>query len=89
MQIDGDKLYIPIDLKSDDIEELKKFVEPRLEYIDEVGFEEEMEDFPASSALIAFLVSLKKTKPSIKIPMIDSGEYIFSKFGKAHWILNG
>lgn len=91
MQIDGDKLNIPLDLRSEDIQELKNFVEPRLEYIEEVGFEDEegIEDFPASSALIAFLVSLKKTKPSIKIPLIDSGEYVFSKFGKAHWILNG
>lgn len=90
MQIDGDRLNISIDLRVDDIEELRKFVEPRLEYIDEVGFEEEgLDDFPVSSSLIAFLISLKKTKPLIKIPFIDSGEYIFSKFGKAHWMLNG
>ena len=88
MQIDGDKLNIPLDLRSEDIEGLKSFVEPRLEYIEEVGFEDEegIEDFPASSALIAFLVSLKKTKSNIKIPFIDGGGFDFKKLGKAEWI---
>lgn len=86
MQIDGDRLNISLDLKYDEIEELKKFVLPRLEYIEEVGFEGADDDFPTSSAIIAFLISLKKTKPSLKIDMLDNKEYSFKKFGKASWI---
>ncbi len=86
MQIDGDRLNISLDLKYDEIEELKKFVLPRLEYIEEVGFEGTDDDFPTSSAIIAFLISLKKTKPSLKIDMLDKKEYSFKKFGKASWI---
>lgn len=86
MQIDGDRLNISLDLKYDEIDELKKFVLPRLEYIEEVGFEDSGDDFPLSSAVIAFLISLKKTKPSLKISMIDNKEYTFKKYGKANWI---
>ncbi len=86
MQIDGDRLNISLNLKYNEIGDLKSFILPRLEYIEEIGFEKEEDDFPASSALIAFLVSLKKSKPSIKIDMLDNKEYYFNKYGKAHWI---
>ena len=65
MQIDGDRLNISLDMTQADIDELKKFVLPRLEYIEEVGFEGGDDEMPLSSALIAFLVSLKKTKSNI------------------------
>ena len=86
MQIDGDRLNISLDMTQADIDELKKFVLPRLEYIEEVGFEGGDDEMPLSSALIAFLVSLKKTKSDIKIPFIDNGGYDFKKLGKAEWI---
>jgi hypothetical protein len=86
MQIDGDKLNISLDLKYDEIDELKNFVIPRLEYIEEVGFEGSDDDFPTSSAIFAFLISLKKSKPSLKIDILDKNEYLFKKYGKANWI---
>ncbi len=86
MQIDGDRLNISLDMTQADIDELKKFVLPRLEYIEEVGFEGGDDEMPLSSALIAFLVSLKKTKSNIKIPFIDGGGFDFKKLGKAEWI---
>ncbi len=86
MQIDGDRLNISLDMTQADIDELKKFVLPRLEYIEEVGFEGGDDEMPLSSALIAFLVSLKKTKSDIKIPFIDGGGFDFKKLGKAEWI---
>lgn len=86
MQIDGDRLNISLDMTQADIDELKKFVLPRLEYIEEVGFEGGDEELPLSSALITFLVSLKKTKSDIKIPFIDGGGFDFKKLGKAEWI---
>ena len=86
MQIDGDRLNISLDMTQADIDELKKFVLPRLEYIEEVGFEGGDDEMPLSSALIAFLVSLKKTKSNIKIPFIDGGGFDFKKLGKAEWL---
>lgn len=86
MQIDGDRLNISLDMTQADIDELKKFVLPRLEYIEEVGFEGGDDEMSLSSALIAFLVSLKKTKSNIKIPFIDGGGFDFKKLGKAEWI---
>ena len=86
MQIDGDRLNISLDMTQADIDELKKFVLPRLEYIEEVGFEGGDDEMPLSSALISFLVSLKKTKSDIKIPFIDGGGFDFKKLGKAEWI---
>ena len=86
MQIDGDRLNISLDMTQADIDELKKFVLPRLEYIEEVGFEGGDDEMPLSSALIAFLVSLKKTKSNIKIPFIDGGGFDFKKLGKAEWV---
>lgn len=86
MQIDGDRLNISLDMTQADIEELRKFVLPRLEYIEEVGFEGGDDEIPLSSALISFLVSLKKTKSDIKIPFIDGGGCDFKKLGKAEWI---
>ena len=86
MQIDGDRLNISLDMTQADIDELKKFVLPRLEYIEEVGFEGGDDEMPLSSALIAFLVSLKKTRSDIKIPFIDGGGFDFKKLGKAEWI---
>lgn len=86
MQIDGDRLNISLGLKGAEINELKEFVAPRLEYIDEIGFEKEDEDFAASSALIAFLISLKKTKPTIRIDMFNGKEYYNKTYGKLNWI---
>lgn len=86
MQIDGDRLNISLDMTQADIEELKKFVLPRLEYIEEVGFEGGDDEIPQSSAVISFLVSLKKTKSDIKIPFIDGGGSDFKKLGKAEWV---
>ena len=85
MQIDGDRLNISPDLKIQEIEALRQFVLPRLDYIEEVGFEGNAV-LPDSSALIAFLISLKKTKPSLKIDLVDNGFFDFGKYAKANWI---
>jgi gamma-glutamylcyclotransferase (GGCT)/AIG2-like uncharacterized protein YtfP len=89
MQFDGDKLNIPLDLKHGEINEIKEFIMQRLDYIEEIGFEETKITLPSTSSLLAFLISLKKTKPSLKIEMIDENLIDFGKFGKAHWICHG
>ena len=72
MYIDGDRLNISMDLTLDDVVELKKFVESRLDYIEEIGFEDEEEGGFVTAALFQFLASLKKTKPQIRIALIDA-----------------
>ena len=89
MQFDGDKLNIPLDLKHDEINGIKEFIVDRLDYIEEIGFEDANIVLPQSSALFAFLISLKKTKPSLKIEMLDRGSLDFGRHGVAHWICHG
>jgi hypothetical protein len=88
MYIDGDRLVVPIDTKIEDIDELLDFILPRLEYIEVIDFESQTSFFETSS-FIAFLVSIKKTKPSIKISIFDLKEYDSKEFGKMNWICNG
>ena len=88
MYIDGDRLVIPIDTKIEDIDVLLDFVLPRLDYIEVIDFDSQTSFFETSS-FISFLVSLKKTKPSIKIAMFDKKEYDSLEFGKMNWICNG
>jgi hypothetical protein len=89
MQFDGDRLNIPLDLKHGEINEIKEFIVERLDYIEEIGFEEGKAALPFSSALLAFLISLRKTKPSLKIEILDNGFFDFGKYGKINWICHG
>ncbi len=86
MQFDGDRLNISLDLKHDEVNEIKEFIVQRLDYIEELGFEDGGSGMPHSSALLAFLISLKKTKPSLKIDMFANKSFDFGKYGKANWI---
>lgn len=85
MYIDGDRLNISRDLTLDDVVELKKFVEGRLDYIEEIGFEEEEGAF-VTAALFQFLASLKKTKPQIRIDLLDA-PYEVERMGTQYWML--
>lgn len=82
--IDGESLNLDIMMELDDVTELKGFILPRLEYIEEIHFEGTNSEF-ATSAVFQLLFALKKTKPSLKIPMIDSGSCMFDNFGKIEW----
>lgn len=88
MTIDGDVLEIELDMELDDVVELKEFVSTRLKYIEEiviVGGEQEF----ASSSIFQLLFSIKQSKPSIKIPIIDDGYLTLENFGKLYWINDG
>jgi hypothetical protein len=85
MTIDGDVLEIELDMELDDVCELKEFISTRLKYIDEISFVGGSEEF-STSALFSLLFAIKKTKPSIKIPLIDDGTTAFKNFGKVKWI---
>ena len=85
MTIDGDVLEIEL---SDDLEavvELKEFIKDRLEYIDEISIVGDHDSF-ASSSLFQLLMSIKKSKPEMKIPLIDEGVINLTEFGKLYWI---
>lgn len=84
MTIDGDVLEIELDMDLDDVVELKEFVTPRLKYIEEIAIVGEQNEF-SSSSLFQLLFSIKKTKPSIKIPLIDEGSCTIDAFGKLYW----
>lgn len=85
MTIDGDVLEIELDMDLGEVIELKKFVEPRLEYIESIEVIGEREIF-ACSSLFALLFSIKKSKPQIRIPMIDDGVFKLANYGGLHWI---
>jgi hypothetical protein len=85
MTIDGDVLEIELDMDLNEVMELKKFVEPRLEYIESIEVVGEKDKF-VSSSLFAILFSIKKSKPEISIPIIDSGKLVLSDYGSLNWI---
>lgn len=85
MTIDGDILEIELDMDLDDVCELKEFISTRLKYIEEISFIGNDDEF-STSALFSLLFSIKKTKPSIKIPLIDDGLTVFKNYGKVKWI---
>lgn len=86
MIVDGERLIISMDMDLQEVGELKKFIEPRLEYIDEIVGEEKEVVFMTSS-LIQLLVSVKQNKPSMKIPIIDEQPYGVEPYGKIYWKL--
>ena len=87
MTIDGDVLEIELDMDLGEVMELKKFVEPRLEYIESIEVIGEKDVF-ASSSLFALLLSIKKSKPDIVIPIMDNGKLELAEYGVLHWIRN-
>ena len=87
MTIDGDVLEIELDMDLGEVVELKKFVEPRLEYIESIEVIGEKDAF-ASSSLFALLLSIKKSKPDIEIPIMDNGKLELAEYGVLHWIKN-
>ena len=87
MTIDGDVLEIELDMDLGEVMELKKFVEPRLEYIESIEVIGERDRF-VSSSLFALLLSIKKSKPDIEIPMMDEGKLELADYGVIDWIKN-
>ena len=85
MTIDGDILELDLDIEFDEVLELYNFVKDRLKYIEEVQVAGERDKF-GSSALLQLLFSMKKAKPSLKIPLIDDEKLNLKEFGNIHWI---
>jgi len=85
MYIDGDILVISTDMDTSDVEELKSFVESRLEFIEEIIFEEEEPKNFGSSSIFQLLLAIKKSKPELKIKMVEENCNLFSSLGTIKW----
>jgi hypothetical protein len=84
MLFDGDELTIALDMPMEEIREFEQFVRPRLEYIETIEMEEGTH--LRSSALLALLVSLKRTRPEVKIPFLEKGVTASDTYGTLHWM---
>lgn len=84
MLFDGDVLTIEAELSLDEIREFEQFVRSRIDYIETI--EVDMEKPLQSSALLAILISLKRTRPDLKIPLIDNGKTTSEAYGTLHWM---
>jgi len=83
MIVDGENLIVSCDETQDEIEGLYDFIKPRLEYIDSITVEAGVK--MESSLLLQLLVSIKKSKPSMQISLIDDGTHESKFYGKMHW----
>lgn len=83
MTIDGNVLEIELDMTLEDVIALHEFIKNRLDYIESIEIVGEYEQF-VSSSLFALLFSIKKSKPTLKIPLIDAPAE-FSEYGTVYW----
>ncbi len=84
MLLDGDELTIALDMPMEEIREFEQFVRPRLEYIEMIKIEEGT--CLRSSAILSLLVSLKRTRPEVKIPFLEKGMTTSGSYGTLHWM---
>jgi len=84
MEFDGDALTIDLSMGMEEIKAFEAFVRPRIDYIDRIEIEEG--GVLKSSALLALLASLKKTRREITIPFLDKGMSASAVYGTTHWI---
>ena len=84
MEFDGDALTIGLDMSMEEIREFEQFVRPRLEYVETIEVEEGT--LLQSSALLALLVSLKRTRNDLKIPFLEQGFITSGLYGTVHWM---
>lgn len=85
MTIDGDVLELELDDDLEAVSELKEFVKDRLEYIDEIVIVGDTSTF-TTSAMFQILMSIKKSKPEMKIPLLDNESLELGNYGKLYWI---
>lgn len=84
MEFDGDALTIDLSMSMEEIKEFEAFVRPRIDYIECIEVEEG--GILKSSALLALLASLKKTRRELVIPFLEKGITVSPTYGTIHWI---
>ena len=87
MEIDNNKLEIFYDMSYEEVVELKNSIKSKLEQIEIINVIENENGNKGfkTSALLQLLVSIKKTKPSISIPIIDKQRVEINGFGNFNW----
>ena len=87
-EVDGDELNISLGMQLDDVIHFYDFIKDKLDYIEAINIEEsELKTFE-TSALFQLLVSIKKSKPSMSIPLIDNKEVKFTEYGTIKWVID-
>ncbi len=87
-EVDGDQLNISLSMQLDDVIHFYEFIKDKLDYIEAINIEDgELKRFE-TSALFQLLVSIKKTKPSLSIPIIDNKEVKLSEYGTIKWVID-
>jgi hypothetical protein len=83
MEFDGDVLTIDLGMSMEEIKGFEEFIRPRIEYIETIEIAEG--GAFASSALLALLVSIKRTRPDIAIGFLDKAQHASPHYGTIHW----
>jgi hypothetical protein len=83
MTRDANVLEIEADMTLDDVVALHESIKNRLHNIESVEIKGKNDPF-VSSSLFALLFSIKKSKPSLIIPLIDRPSEI-AEYGIFHW----
>lgn len=84
MEFNGDVLTIDVDMSMEDILEFEEFIRPRIDYVEVIEVEEN--GLLRSPTLLSILVSLKRTRPELKIPFLEKKMISSPEYGKIHWI---
>lgn len=84
MEIDGDVVTIDMDMSMEEVHAFEAFIRPRFEYIETIEVNDE--GLLKTGALVALLVSLKKTKPDLSIPFLERRIFNAKGYGTMHWI---
>jgi hypothetical protein len=84
MEFDGDVLTIDLGMSMEEIKGFEEFIRPRIEYIETIEIAEG--GALRSSALLALLVSIKRTRPEIAIRFVDKAQHASPDYGTIHWI---
>ena len=87
-EIDGDELNISLNMQLDDVIHFYDFIKDKLDYIEAINIEKGEFKIFETSALFQLLVSIKKTKPSMSIPLIDDKEVKFTEYGTIKWVID-
>jgi hypothetical protein len=86
MEFNGDILTVDMDMSMEEIKEFEEFIRSRIDYIEVI--EVEATGALKSSALLAILSSLKKTRPELQIPFLEARMTTSEVYGKIHWIVS-
>ncbi|MFP4332849.1 MAG: hypothetical protein ACLFQJ_06070 [Campylobacterales bacterium] len=79
--IDGDVLILDFSLGYEECAELQEFLKDKLKYLSRIEFEQDSGEDTPSSALVALLLSIKKSYENIEIPALQDG-FESNFFGK-------